>query len=318
MPSTEAKSRIRSLLRESPKSFEQISKALWLDEKPLIGLLKEMRQDKEIYRNANGDYDIVVLETQTPPLKKKKARPPKGQAGIIRVIFSVIAILSVIVSTRNTTRYLLETYPPLWGIMVGVTIALFLVSAFSAIVYFFGRGGWYTVIGGILIPIWLIVLICSMSATTIGMYNTQETTQAVSNSNEQKLFNQYTVQEHRLEALIASKHKSLDRYNTLIQNYTDEEHKKDYNALDSNIKAAEKYITDKTKELEDISKKKEQLLLSDTAIVINQKDAYSIMGLWFGYSAETVRFLLSVLFAIFIDIIAPVATGLALFINNRR
>ena len=94
--------------------------------------------------------------------------------------------------------------------------------------------------------------------------------------------------------------------------------KKDYNALDNNIKAAEKYITDKTKELEGIGTKKEQLLQSDNAIVIDQKDAYSIMGLWFGYSAETVRFLLNVLFAIFIDIIAPVATGLALFINNRR
>jgi hypothetical protein len=157
-----------------------------------------------------------------------------------------------------------------------------------------------------------------MSATTIGMYNTQQVTISTTNGSNQKLFNQYAAQETRIEGLIKSKQKSLDRYNILIMKYDSDDKKKDYNAIDSNIKAAEAYITQQTNELQKVTAKKESILLTDTAIIVGQKDAYTIMGAWWGLSPDAIRFLISVLYAIFIDIIAPVATGLSLFMNNSR
>ena len=154
------------------------------------------------------------------------------------------------------------------------------------------------------------------------MYNTQLSYAATTVSDDQKLYNLYGAQEKTIVALIETKQNSIERYNKLLAYYDTEEkidaHKKDYNAIDANIRNAETYITQQTAILTGIGLKKEALLSKAQDISTDQRDAYAVMGTWWSLEPNMIRFIISVLYAIFIDIIAPISTGLALFLNNSR
>jgi len=332
MTDLEAKQKIQELLKSGELSVQQISNSLMLAARKASYVLNLLRRDGIVIKNSNNTYRLVVpsdsaitpmklgiVPTKTPKRIKKDTSYNKSII-ILRIIFAVLAVGASMVGIRNTSTYLLESYPLFWAFSLSALISLFMVSAASMVVLFWKEKKIPQAMGiGIL---WVIVTAYSMSATSIGMYNKQKETfkeathiTKVDNTN-QMLYTQYEKQEKDIQLLIDNKKLSLIRYNQQI--YPLGYGTKEYNNLSYNINNAEIYIAQQTAQLNAISTKKASLLsvIGDTEVPA--KNFYEMIEETFGIRASVIQFVLSLFAAIFVDLIAPIGASMALFLKEDR
>lgn len=322
------KVKIVGLLQEGPHTKKDIERILWLDSGQVAKCLSGLRQEGLVIRN-DDKYELrkSVTQQDSPPRTKKKVGKPVSDAKsvrVIRVICTILAAGASVISVRNTFKYLILYYGA-WGLLISTLMSLFMVVAFSMIVYFFKKGKWY--IGALLAPLWLTVTVASMGSTVISMYNAQkdsfveraQVTQQT--STRDKLYNEYTDQEKAIESLISDKKDTLKRYSDRIREYDTEEkraeNQKTYNGLSWNISQAEAYIATQTAKLLEIKAKKEALLTKVETQVIMAKSFEEEMGDLFHIPPALLQFIISIFYAIFIDIIAPFAASVAFFLRGE-
>jgi len=325
MTENDMKVRILDLLSKQDATKAEIQSALWeTNVRQLSLVLREMLEEKLIYKNRHS-YSIVKAEV-VPKRRKKKEIPHKDGKQILtlRIVFAIISVVASAVSVRNTSNYLLESYPLFWAFSLSTIMSLFMLAAFGTLVLFWKRGQHMLAITiGIL---WFVVTTFSMSSTTIGMYNAQKESFVQKSTVDRKLstntalLEQYEEQMVNIQKLINDKSVSLARYNKLISAYDTvekrDENKKDYNALSWSISEAEKFIQTKTAELNGVVAKRVGIMGDEVVIVA--KSFYDIMEELFGVPAPMVQFLLSLMASLFIDILAPLAVSLALFLKEEE
>jgi len=318
MTEQEIRVKILALLKSGEFTRQQIKEALWIEsDRKLDNVLKELRGGKLIYYNGNGMYSLI----EKPKKARVKKNKAKNKASIIllRIIFGILSVGASAVSIRNTSRYLLESYPLMWGMSISILMSLFMVSAASMMVFFWQRKHYFKATGlGIL---WAIVTLYSMASTSIGMYNNQKESfvkktaiEKVDNSNEM-LYNEYQKQAKGIQKLIDDKTVTLHRLNTEIGGY--EAGSKQYANTSWSITVAERYIEAKQKELNELTEKRVAVISKNETTEVIAKDFYEQMEELFGIQAALVQFILSLMASIFIDIIAPIGASLALFLKEE-
>jgi hypothetical protein len=162
-----------------------------------------------------------------------------------------------------------------------------------------------------------------MGTTTIGIFNEQKDAIAhrtnivrIDNSS-QKLYTLYEKQEKDTQALIDTKLITIDRYNKLISAF-DTIDSQEYKTLSWNISESEKFIQARTNELNGITSKKLALVdkISTSEVVV--ESFAEMLQRVFGWQASMVDFVISLMAAIFVDCIIPVAGSLALYLNEKK
>lgn len=326
MNDNEIKAKILDLLSNRDATKQEIKDTLWIESmRKLENVLRSMRKENLIYYSA-GKYSLIKKEVIAKPRSPKKALPKHlPQITILRILFSVISVGASIVSVRNTSIYLLESYSPVFAFMLSGLMSIFMVTSMGALVLFMQRKKY--AIATLLGVLWLVVTAFSMSSTVVGMYNQQKEQFVEKTSIErvdrtaQMQYTQYEKQERDIQRLIDDKATSLKRFNTLISAYDTLEKRdadrKSYNSLAYAISEAEGFIQKKTTELGAITDKKLSLLDSfdDTKVVA--RSFYEEMELLFGIKASLIQFFLSTLAAVFVDILSPLGASMALFLKDE-
>lgn len=316
----EIKQKILSLLSEQNLTKKQIATALWLSDRKIELVLKELRNSNLVYYTGKG-YSLIPKKTK--PIRKK-AKPVKVSKSvsipILRVIFAVLAICGSIVSVRNTSVYLVTTFPIVWAFMLSGMMSLFMMSAFSIMVLFWNRKQYFLAVS--IGCLFVLVTTASMASTTIGMYNAQKESfvektgiERIDNNNA-ILYNQYEKEISDIQKLIEAKQITINRYNKMIEPYTSTS-SKDYKTLSWNIYEAEVYIADLTKQIKEIRREKETLINNNMDVDIVIEDFFDMMERITGISSSIMSFIMSLIVALFVDIIAPIGGSMALFLKEK-
>lgn len=323
MTETELRVKILELLKSGTFTKQAIKETLWVEnDRRLDFVLHSLRKEKLVFYTAQG----YTLTPTTKTRRTRKAVKKQNQFSVIilRIIFGLLSIGASCVSVRNTSRYLLESYLPFWGVFISCLMSLFMISSSAMTVYFWqsgnaNRANYFKAIG--IWFLWAIVTFYSIASTSIGMYNAQKddfikktTIENIDNSNEM-LYNEYKSQAEGIQVLIDNKQITLARLNEEVKLYEPGTAK--YANTSWSISVAEKYIETKQAELNGLVAKRTEVIAKDETTEIVAKTFYEEMEVLFHVPAAMVQFVLSLVAAIFIDIIAPVGASLALFLKEE-
>lgn len=323
MPENEViKARILELLSERPHSKEEIKQTLWIQsDRKLEFILREMRRDKLIYLE-NKKY---VLEPQNKVIKRvsrpasKKVVKHEFQIVLLRIMFAFLSIGASIMSIRNTSRWLIESFPIFFAYLLSGIMSVFMVASMGVAVILWMRKQYLlAVVVGVM---WAIITITSVSSTVIGMYNAnkdsfvQKQTVTRLDNVTQMTYNELEKQEKDIQRLIDDRTTTMGRLNTRIEGLSTDT--PEYQTLATQIFQAENFIRVRVAEKRSITDKKLSLLgtMNDTEVIA--RSFYEEMELLFGISAAMIHFILSCFVAILVDGIAPLSASMALFLKEE-
>lgn len=320
----ETKAKVLEILSHGDSLKEDLETSLWLSPRKATIILQDLQKEGLVYKNGNI-YTLTPVAPKEPKKRKPKhiitQEKPDHSIMVLRILFGVMSFCGSVLSIRNTSIYLMTAFPVGWALMLSTVMCVFMVASCSAIVLFWSQKKRALAVG--LSTLFIIVTLYSMSATTVGMYNSQkkdivqQTSAARIDKSQEILYNSYEKQEKDIQKLIDAKVITLNRYNVLINGYTSTE-SKDYKNLSWNISEAEKFIQVRTIELSNLASKKQGLAITMTGVEIEAESFYSMIERLFGIKASMVQFLLSLMASIFVDVITPLGSALALFMRKEN
>jgi DNA-binding transcriptional ArsR family regulator len=318
----ELKRKILEILSNGELSKDAISKALWESKRKVSLAIEELISMNLIYKNG------VKYSLQKQPEKPKRTKKAPTETlktthglsvGVLRIVFTVIAVFTTTLSMRNVSVYLMTVYPfPFWLFYAGVLI-LFIITGTSATIYLWGHK--MKSLSCIIGLVAVIAIIYSITCTITGMYNSEKDKFVASDMNKRvdtSLTIQYTTIDDQIadiESLIKDKRVTLNRYNELI---AETEDSKTYNTLNNNIAVAERFIATKTEELKALRESKNVVVEKQSGMVVEAPDFNDRLGSVFGWSAALVGFVLHAMGALLLEVLNPISTYLALFMKKEE
>ena len=327
MTEQELRTKVLELLATGVYSKSYIKDALWVEsDRKMDNMLKSLLRDGLIkYDPSKKGYTIKKTFVQEKKkVRTKKVVPVKHTLSIkfLRVIFGLLSVGASAVSIRNTSRYLIESYPVVWGFTISILMSIFMVSAASMMVYFFQRKK--IAPGSGLFILWAIVTVYSMASTSIGMYNAQKEmfveriVYDKATTTQNTILEEYNKQIEGTQVLIDDKKETLDRLKSDLRKF--EEGSSNYKNTVWYIEVAERFINTKQAEMNIVIDKRIALMEKDKdveTVQVRAKTFYEEMEGLFGIKAALIQFVLSLCASIFIDIIAPIGASMALFLREE-
>jgi hypothetical protein len=251
---------------------------------------------------------------------------------ILRIIMVVIGVGAITLSVYYTGIWLLEFLNPFLAFLLSTIMVAFSVGAFEVILIFReNRQKLFIVPFAIL---WIIVLCFSMMSTVAGQYNQRMKKQIIDASENYETYykidelKSYLNEEKRIEKQLEAKRQRLEKLNNIIDEFdleklNDEKNKKIYDQTVYEIHRLEGQMRVLRTELEEKANRRiEFMKKQDTGITgetfIEEIDFYDWVAGIFNIEARFIEFWLSVFPAVFIDIIAPLAVAVGMFLNRRR
>lgn len=327
MTEQELRTKVLELLATGVYSKSYIKDALWVEsDRKMDNMLKSLLRDGLIkYDPSKKGYTIKKTFVQEKKkVRTKKVVPVKHTLSIkfLRVIFGLLSVGASAVSIRNTSRYLIESYPVVWGFTISILMSIFMVSAASMMVYFFQRKK--IAPGSGLFILWAVVTVYSMASTSIGMYNAQKEmfveriVYDKATTTQNTILEEYNKQIEGTQVLIDDKKETLDRLKSDLRKF--EEGSSNYKNTVWYIEVAERFINTKQAEMNTVIDKRIALMEKDKdveTVLVRAKTFYEEMEGLFGIKAALIQFVLSLCASIFIDIIAPIGASMALFLREE-
>lgn len=327
----ELKRKILDLLSGGDANRATIAKTLWeTSSRKLTLALEELIAGNLIFKKGS------LYSLQKPEEKRKytkKATPTETlktthglSVNVLRIVFAIIAIFTTVLSMRNVSVYLMTIYPtPFWVFYAGVLV-LFIITGISSTIYLWShKMKPFAVVTGLAA---VIAIIYSITCTTIGIYDGSKDELAKIDKIQttgKVLEAQVTDVEDAIKdinKIISNEQEALDRTESLMVQYDTVEKQqanaKVYNKLYSDAEKSRKFIKDKTTE---------KLLKRDAKVVVQTKqEAVEVyvptfadrVGLIFGLSAIAIEFIIHVIGAVLLEILNPISTYLALFMNKKE
>lgn len=320
MTEQEIRAKILELLATGVYQKKTIKDTLWIEsDRKLDNVIHSLMRDGLISYTPNKGYTLKKIMQDTSK-RKHKVKPQNTKSiKVLRVIFGILSIGASAVSVRNTSRYLLESYPLLWGFTIAILMSLFMVSAAAMVTYFWQRKHYFKACG--LGMLWLIVTLYSMASTSIGMYHNSKESFVKKASIEKVdsttklMYNEYQKQAEGIQKLIDDKTTTLDRLNNEIKSY--DAGSKQYANTSWAITVAEREIKASQEKLNELTEKRVAVISKNETTEVIAKTFYEEMETLFNVQASMIQFVLSLLASIFIDIIAPIGASLALFLKEE-
>lgn len=307
--------------------------------KTVLGILEHsgyVRRNKSTYFVTQKLLDHVIQENISTD---NKIGQPKNngtiavQYVIIRIVMLIIGIGAVLLSCYFSIRWLLEYLHIFWAFILGFIMVLF--SAFSpeALILFKLNRNWLMMV--IISITWITALSFSMISTVAVLYNQlmieekEEIEKKTENIFKNLEWEMYNINEEEIVSLIKEKEEELKIVNNLLKQFDNldirEEKKDEWLSGLYTKRKAEEVIEKYRMELKEIREKKLQFAhenkeeagsIQETTVQIESFYVW-IAGI-FNLESDKVQFWVSVFPAVFIDIIAPIALAIAMFLRRRK
>jgi ABC-type multidrug transport system fused ATPase/permease subunit len=268
------------------------------------GFFRKRRTEK-----AKEDVAPVIAEVK----KEKKMIAVPRAIRVLIVALYIIGALTVTMSVMYTTKFLLPTNGLAAAIGLSFAMIVFSVVAFELVVIFWSKGTrWVSVIFSIL---WSVVVTFSMFSTMAVNYDEYNkmakiTKVEYSSTNSNRLLLSSIKERKEL------KQKDIARKSAAYDDYIKGEKVADWRKaqLMTAITKAEAELVPIINEEEKIAKETPDAIISSETSEIG---FYEQVERLFGVSAELIRFIVFMLPAIFIDIIAPFSIAVAIYLGGK-
>jgi ABC-type multidrug transport system fused ATPase/permease subunit len=297
-------------------SYKYVSTQLNISVKTAKEIIERLREQKVIIKKPDGSEYIQNAEAhdKTAPIKADKDITLK----IIKILMAVIGGGASIMSVYYTATFLLEYLHPILAVMLSAIMVLFSVFCIDVMIIFYNNGNQRSLIA-LFAGAWLVVFLFSMVSTVIGQYNARALNLSEGNTvAESMTWELIGEQEETLKKEIEEAEKSLASFRKSFNTLSEKEDRNwhFYDARNK-LKDAEILLTKKTNELKALQQERKDFLNKGMATA-PKHDFYQWFGKAFGFNPDKVSFMVSILPAIFIDVIAPLAIAVSMFLKRRE
>ena len=300
-------------------------------------LKKKQKKKKPVIEVVKKEEEEIIQPNEA---LKKLMREDKEKSDviliIIRIIMVVIGIGAVILSVYYTGIWL-EEFLNFWlAYMLSAIMVAFSVIAFESLIILYQNK--QRIVMSVFVLLWLVVLVFSMTSTVAGQYNkrieneVKEVTASVETTHKKLTYEIYENEEQDILKSIERKEEELRPFLNVLKGFEndeeiDENRRKQYLYWDTHnkVKKINESIEQLRKELKEVRLEKKVYLKKEADEVgavedtTNRKAPFYewISGL-FGVEANHIQFWLSVFPAVFIDLIAPLAIAISMFLRRKR
>lgn len=295
-----------------------------------------------IYRNLTAlgffrrKHNTYKMENSDIKLPKKENIIEKYKNDyvllIIKTIMAVIGAGAVCLSVYYTGIWLSEFLPFFLAYLLSAIMVAFSVIAFEVIIILFQNKQYSIII--LFTILWAVVLIFSMVSTVAGQYNQRmvkeitEVKQDTETAHKRMSYNIYEEEEKEILKNIERKEKELIPFQNIMSDFeTIEDREKNkwlYWNTHEKIKSINEDIKKYGVELKKVREKKKDFLKNElTAGAVEdtyiKKDSFYIwLSEIFNWDSKHIEFWLSVFPAVFIDLIAPLAIAISMFLRRKE
>jgi uncharacterized membrane protein len=285
-----------------------------------FSFVKETPLENAIEENHN-DFE---LGNKTVALTKNK---DTYTIYFIKGIFFIVGIFASILSMKYTQVWFNERLSLFWSWVFSSVIVLFISALFVAITYIFiHMKQWYkwVIIPGLVIVL-IITLFLSIISTVAGQYNQTK----IASAEKQEVSQDAIIIDKKVELLLETKQDLLDAKEVLkgrlsevdieLLKYTKDDYQ--WDSLQNRKVSIIKEIDNKNIELKKIRDKESEYL--DSGKVFNvevekKNNFYDYINKIFKKGREATQFIIDILPAIFLDLIAPTSFCISLFLKKKE
>lgn len=314
--------------------------------KELLEQVHEITEEEfEMYTETEGFEDIpesipAILAELSPEEPLPQVPVPVMSSDLtvlgIQIAMGIIGGGAAIISMYYTAVWLFEFLPVFFALILSGIMVGFSILAFEVVILFLsGRFKHWTrwVIAGSFIILWLLVSAFSITSTVAGQYN-EHMKNTVSQTQQQQSNTPGRVEwagiQDRKEELQLRMKEKREQLASLQQLYSS------MGSLEARTKNGKTWqdtswkMTQAEKSLDVLSKEQEQLRQSEKELVVKYPGIIGNDGQvknipdFYGWAAgvlkkerDIVQFLLSLIPAVFVDIIAPFSIAIAIFLKRR-
>jgi hypothetical protein len=274
-----------------------------------------------------------VLPKPKKPPSKKKAPPVVSVENSYVVTFLKVsalpfAFLALGLSIYFSMSFLSKQFPWIMALLLSCTLVGFGVFAFECFSLFMKRKawGWMAFFGAL----WVCVTIYTVGTSTSSLYesylNRVQVSQAKASTSDanRQLYSNYQDEEANLQQQIEDKRKRLEIQQTVMETFDTYEKQQANKAAYNNAYwlagQLEKEIAGIQTKISETRDKRQKLLIGDstiTTIGVNRKGIYEWLAGIFKTSADMIQFVLQVIPAAVLDIIAPLSLYIFLFLRKK-
>lgn len=277
--------------------------------------------------NQNGVLSIYTPPKSQPQPKRtyqkrtQENEPVNNWIDSLRYILLVIGSGAMYMSIDYTYIYFSGFMGWFKAFLLSFIMVVFAVSSFELIIIFKRQKQYF--LAGLFLFLWVIVTGFSMFSTIAGQYNAKipEIQAAINSQNKQVFYqkqeNKQFERDKRIDEKINTLKLERDRYLKMLSEYNTQEkiekNKRFYGSLKWEYQKTQNQISAQEKLLSIPEQQKEKP-------PVKVKSIESWFGNLFGFNAAWVQFWLSLIPAIFIDLIAPFAFMIVMFLrkNNKN
>lgn len=279
--------------------------------KPVDEKSKEIKIEK---KETNKKYDWILLA--------------------LRIIMFFIGIGAIIISVYYTTIWFDEFLDIFLSILFSVIMVAFSVGTFEVIIIFKQNKQYVLIVPFIFL--WIIVVGFSMMSTVAGQYNQrmevseEYTTENYGISYKKTIYDTYIEEEERIQKQLDSKGQRLDKLNEMLSEFDleqlkDKSIKKIYDGIIKEVHVIENEMRILREDLEEKGRRREEYLKENEEKIgiteeteVRRKSFYEWTGSIFKIDAIYIEFWLSIIPALFVDIIAPLSVAVGMFLKRKK
>lgn len=318
------------------------------EEMEFEGLEKDYVEEyPEILEASEEDvYIIPTPETTETPTQEVKEAPVSENLGtvpikILQFFMTVIGLGAVCISVYYTAIWMFEFLPFALGFLLSAIMVGFSVSAFETIIVFLSGHANASKTARVFIVtgfsfLWIVVVAFSIVSTVAGQYNQyikNIKTEAKDNSkiiSSQIRWNSIQDRKKEIKTRIKENRTMLTSLINLGSNISEDletrsEYRKTWGDTQYRIRLINKELKGLNKELAVLYNEERKELKARSGHINTLSgqikelpDFYSWIAKLFGITKDHAQFWMSLFPAVFVDLIAPVALAVALFLNKKR
>lgn len=298
----------------------------------IVTLLRILEQQNFIIRKYSNYYLNDNQPKIITNIEQKKTKQLDWQILIIRFIMGVTGIGASFLSIYYTKIFADQFLPPILSIILSCIMVLFSVFMFDIIIITSTNKNWLLLFS--LSALWLLTISLSMYSTVHGQYNSkiigkkQDKIGIIKIESNKFLWESMKKQEKEIEELIDLKEIDLKNTQKLLKEFDDLEKRTEkwriyWNTV-SQRDEAQKTILLLRGQLKEIRDKKISFI--ETVKDTGYTDSTTIKKVYFAdwlakmfpFDPEMIRFTIYTSYAIFIDVIAPIAIAASMFLRRKE
>lgn len=333
------KQKFKSIILEFVSRFKTFPTTTWLEKKTGLEkvvvqtFLKEMIVSGEIVRRGQS-FQVKEIRREKKELKAKKIKPLQlffkyfNAVFIIRVVMFCISLVAIYISIHYSYLWIAEFLEPFKALLLAVAMVTYVTFALEAVFILFKA---HTVTGGIMGFIILITalaaLVFSMSMTVIGQYNKKTELLSIVSENKQAGIKEVAKLDILKDSVnsaaeaVKTKREEIKINQEILAGFEKEdtettEYKVQLwklSVLNREVREYEAAVAKARADLKTFLETEET-----TTQIIERSDFYIWFADLIGAESGVVEFVLYLIPALFVDIIAPLGMFVALGLYRKK